>query len=82
MAAFLVECLVYNVPDEHFGHKNYVDDLRAVIAIIYHATAEMGKCEDWLEVNCLKYLFRSNQSWTFEQAHALSLAAWQYMGFS
>lgn len=82
LPSFLVECLVYNVPNEYFGHNKYVDDMRAVIAIIYQATAEKGQCEDWLEVNCLKYLFRSNQSWTFEQAHALSVAAWRYMGFS
>ena len=81
LPSFLIECLVYNVPDAHFRHDKYVDDMRAVIAIIFQATAENAKCQDWLEVSRLKYLFRSSQPWTFAQAHALALAAWKHMGF-
>lgn len=82
LPSFLVECLVYNVPNEYLGHDKYLDDMRAVVAVIFQATDEKGACDDWLEVNRLKYLFRAEQSWTFEQAHRLSLVAWKHMGFS
>lgn len=81
LPSFLVECLVYNVPNEYFGHAKYTDDMRAVIAVIYQATDDNGHFEDWLEVNRMKYLFRHSQPWTSEQANRLSLAAWQYLGF-
>lgn len=82
LPSFLVECLVYNVPNQYFGHKTYFADMRDVLATIYNATLQREKCEDWLEVNRLKYLFRSDQPWTFEQANILSLAAWRYIGFN
>ena len=31
LPSFLIECLVYNVPNDKFNHTNYVDDMRAVL---------------------------------------------------
>ena len=33
------------------------------------------------EVNELKYLFRSGQPWTRQQAYGFVAAAWNYIGF-
>jgi hypothetical protein len=82
LASFLVECLVYNVPDNLFGHGHYLDDMKGVLGTVYLATAEESKCDEWLEVNRLKYLLRAGQPWTFDQVHQLSLSAWRYMGLS
>jgi hypothetical protein len=82
LPSFLIECLVYNVPNDKFGNKQYVDDMRAVLVNIFSATKSEESCSEWVEVNWKKYLFRPTQSWQFEQANALVLAAWRYMGFS
>jgi len=34
LPSFLMECLVYNVPNDKFNHKTYVADMRAVLACI------------------------------------------------
>lgn len=81
LPSFLIECLVYNVPNDKFRTKGYVADMRAVLATIFNATLSDVGCKDWLEPSERKYLFRPSQPWTYKQAHALARAAWDYMGF-
>ena len=78
---FLIECLVWNVPNATFGNPRYEDDLRNILAFLYSATASADKCGEWGEVSELKYLFRGGQKWTRAEANAFVLAAWQYVGF-
>lgn len=78
---FLIECMIWNVPNSRFGSPRYADDLRSILAYLYDATSTDEKCRDWGEVSELKYLFRGSQKWTRAQAHAFILAAWQYVGF-
>lgn len=82
LPSYLIECLVYNVPDEYFGHENYVDDLRAVLATIYNETMSQERCKNWMEVNEIKYLFRSSQNWKRSDVHDFADQAWDYVGFS
>ena len=81
LPSYLIECLVFNVPDEGFGHANFVDDVRYVLARIFNATLSTGDWNDWEEVNGLKYLFRGNPPWTREGVHAFASAAWDEVGF-
>lgn len=78
--SFLIECLVWNVPDEGFLHSRYTDDVRYVLAHLYNETHSYDRCKEWGEINELKYLFRGGP-WTWEQAHAFLSAAWDYLGF-
>ena len=78
--SFLNECLVWNVPNEGFGHDTYKEDVRYVIAHLWNNTGTVESCGEWGEINELKYLFRSGQPWTREQANTFLLAAWAYVG--
>jgi hypothetical protein len=79
--SFLVECLVYNVPNALFGHPQYYDDMKNVLAHIYLNTMTASLSAKWLEESELKYLFGSHQSWTQAQVAAFALAAWHHVGF-
>jgi hypothetical protein len=81
VASFLIECLVWNVPNEDFGHDTFREDVRAVLAHTFNNTLSDAKCQDWGEENELKYLFRAGQPWTREQAHNFLSAAWDRLGF-
>lgn len=81
LPSYLIECLVYNVPDDSFGHSTYYAEMRAVLAVIFNATLPRGDWKDWEEVNGLKYLFRGKNTWTREQVHCLADAAWDELGF-
>jgi hypothetical protein len=81
ISSFLNECLVWNVPDEGFGHDTYKADMRHVIARLWNDTKTVDSCSEWGEINELKYLFRGGQPWTPEQANTFLQAAWDYVGF-
>lgn len=80
--SYLVECLVWNVPDKYFGNTAYVDDMGGVLAHTIVKTRTDEGCSEWGEVNELKYLFRGVQPWTRKQANDFLLAAWSYMEMS
>lgn len=79
--SFLNECLVWNVSDGGFGHATYKEDVRHVIADLWHNTRTVDSCGEWGEINELKYLFRGGQPWTREQTNTFLQAAWDYIGF-
>lgn len=79
--SYLIECLVWNVPNEGFNHDTYTADVRYVLAHLFNNTKSFEDCKEWGEVNELKYLFRNSQPWTLAQAHAFISAAWVYIGF-
>jgi len=78
---YFAECLVFNVPNPKFNHTNYVDDMQSVLAYIWNETRPGHGWEDFAEVNDLKWLFRGNRKWTYQDAHKLADVAWDYMGF-
>jgi hypothetical protein len=81
IASCLIEALVWNVPQEGFGHDTYVDDVRYVLAHTCNNTRKDEDCKEWGEVNELKYLFRPSQPWTRLQANSFLNAAWKRVGF-
>lgn len=78
--SYLVECLVFNVPNELFEGMSFHADVRAALLHLWDKTRTQDTCNEWGEVNELKYLFRSSQPWTREQANDFLLAAWSYTG--
>lgn len=79
--SFLNECLVWNVPNEGFGHDTFKEDVRYVIAHLWNNTRTVDSCGEWGEINELKYLFRGGKPWTREQNNMFLQAAWDYIGF-
>jgi hypothetical protein len=79
--SFLMECLVYNVPNEGFGNDSYQANVRYVLAHLFNGTLEGGEAGEWVEVNGLKWLFHPTQRWSKTQAHTFLSSAWNYVGF-
>lgn len=80
LASYLIECIVYNVPNENFGHSTYKADMRAVLAYIFNETLSQGNFTDWHEVNELKYLFRA-ANWNADDVHRFASEAWDLIGY-
>jgi predicted nucleotidyltransferase len=79
--SYLIQCLVWNVPNENFGNDSYYSDMRNVLAHLFNQTINDNTCTEWGEINELKYLFRSSQPWTRQQAHNFVSAVWDYIGY-
>lgn len=81
LASYVIECLVYNVPDHGFGHAAYKDDMRFVLGTIFNATLDGGDWNDWEEVNELHYLFRGKGAPSRTAVHTLVSKAWDEIGY-
>jgi hypothetical protein len=78
--SFLSECLVWNVPNDGFGHSTLTGDVQYAIAHLWNNTRTDEACKEWGEINENKYLFRGQQ-WTRPQVNTFLQAAWNYIGF-
>lgn len=82
--SFLIESLVWNVPNRHFEVSGWLSCVQNALAHIFNGTrsATCVQSDDWLEASALKYLFFDGQNWTPEQAHNFAAVAWDYVGFA
>ena len=78
--SYLIECLIWNVLDEGFGHDALKDDVRYALAYLWNETRIDESCKKWGEINELKWLF-IGQPWTRRQVNTFLQAAWDYIGF-
>jgi hypothetical protein len=78
--SYLIECLVWNVPKEAFGHDTWRADVRWALAHLWNETRTDEQCKEWGEINELKYLF-GGQPWSRVQVNSFLDAAWNYIGF-
>jgi hypothetical protein len=81
LPSYLVQCLLWNVPNEDFNTGKMTGDIRNVLAYLYNNTRSDEQCREWGEVNDIKYLFNTSQGWARQQVNDWTELAWQYIGF-
>ncbi len=79
IAGFLIECLVWNVPNKHFATGAWYSDVSACLLFLFNQTKEECTAELW-EVNNLKLLFPPDQKWTREHVNMFIVEACAYIG--
>lgn len=77
--SYLIESLIYNVPDPYFGTGTWAGDVRNALRHIWEDTAQANCERQWFEVNGIKYLFHGAQKWNRQQARTFVLRAWDYV---
>lgn len=77
---FLIECLIWNVPNNNFGNYYIIDDVRSCLAYLFNNTMNNENCDEWGEVSELIYLFKG-QKGKRQLVHNFIDAAWDYIGF-
>lgn len=80
LPSYLIECVVYNVPDVRFADESYLTNFRGVVSYLWGETRETGNWNDWHELHELMYLFRGGRDWTPTQVHTLASRAWDAVG--
>lgn len=79
--SFLVECLVYNCPDEIFARSTWTATVKGVMAHIYaglDGAEPIDNSQRWIEVSEAKYLF-ARQKWTRQDGRDFAYAAWNFL---
>ncbi|MFC2954186.1 nucleotidyltransferase [Marinicaulis aureus] len=77
---YLLECLAYNVPDAAYYPPSWNQRVEAALNYMWINTCIDTACNEWTEVDAIKYLFRVGQSWNREQAFAFVSDARHYLG--
>jgi predicted nucleotidyltransferase len=78
--SYLIECLVWQVPNDRLNRSTYRDIIQSVLSFLWGGMKNADACKEWCEVNDIKYLFRPSQPWTREQAYGFINDAWDYVG--
>lgn len=77
---FLVECMVWNVPNEDLSHDTWDANVQAALLYLRSKTKTIETCSGWSEVSELKSLFLDAPSAKLQQAHSFVNTAWDYIG--
>lgn len=78
--SYLMECLAWNVKDATLKTGDLSAGFRATLVELWQGLDENGYSE-WTEPNDIKYLFRSGQKWTVEDAKDVVLGTWRYLDY-
>ncbi len=81
ITSFLVECLVWNIPNTTIvGYDSWTETVKQAIIFLYN-TIKDGKHEKWTEVSKMLYLFHNERKWTYQDAQQWLYDAWNYLGY-
>ena len=82
ITSFLLECLVWNVPNRIMNeYDTWTDRLKESIIFIYNKTKEEATCKEWGEVSELLILFHSDRKWTYQDVNSYMVMLWKHLGF-
>ncbi len=82
ITSFLIECLLWNVPNKAFNdYDTWTERLKQSIIFLYNNTKEDKDCKEWGEVSELLYLFHSSRKCSREDVNLFLLQAWEYLEF-
>jgi hypothetical protein len=80
--SFLLECLVWNVPNNIFDDYNtWNERLKQSIIFLYQNTKEQETSNEWGEVSELIYLIRDSRKWTRKDINDYLLQLWNYLEY-
>jgi len=81
ITSFLLECLVWNTPNDVFNNTNtWTERLKLSIGHIYKKTQNEDDCKDWGEVSELLYLF-VGRKWSRQDVNDYMIQVWNYLEY-
>ncbi len=82
ITSFLLECLVWNVPNPILNNNyTWTDRLKQSIIYLYENTNEQEKCKGWGEVSEKLYLFHSGRKWNHSDVNSYLTQMWNYLEY-
>ena len=81
ITSFLIECLVWNVPNDTItGSNTWTGTVQNAIGHLWNAIKD-DKHKEWREVSERLYLFHSARKWTAEEAKNFLYNMYNYLEF-
>ena len=81
ISSFLIECLVWNVPNDIItGYSTWTETVKQAIIYLYNSIKD-GKHKEWGEVSEYLYLFHPARKWSSNDAQSFLYDMWNYLGY-
>ena len=81
MTSFLIECLIWNVPDTTITRNStWSSTVQDTIAYLWNAIKD-GNHKEWGEVSDRLYLFHSGRKWTATETKDFLYDMYNYLDF-
>ena len=81
ITSFLLECLVWNVPNHIFNNRDtWTERLQESMQHLYNEIKN-DKCKDWGEVSELLYLFHNDRKWSKQDVLDYLEQMWCYLEY-
>lgn len=81
ISSFLLECLVYHIPDSEITkYRLWQDTVKNAIAYLYKKV-EDGQANNWYEVSGYIKLFDSDRKWKIMDVKDYLYRKWNYLGY-
>lgn len=77
---FLIECLMWNVPNDLLNHNSWDGDIQSALLHLYSNLKSKETCDEWGEVSELKYLFQGSPDSKRIDAFNFIDSVWSYIG--
>lgn len=82
ISSFLVESLLWNVPNTIFNnYQSWTDRVKESIRYLYEKTENEINCKEWGEVSEILYLFHNQRKWNVKMTNDYLLQMWKYLEF-
>ncbi|MFZ2897508.1 MAG: nucleotidyltransferase [Saprospiraceae bacterium] len=82
ITSFLIECLVWNIPNSIFNnYDSWNDRIKQAIIYLYNQTKDENKCKGWGEVSEMLYLFHSGRKWNSNMVNGYLVQLWNFLGY-
>lgn len=83
ITSFLVECLLWNVPNTVFNnYSTWKERLKNAIIFLDENTKSDESCKDWGEVSEHFYLFHSGRKWNVSGVNNFLTQMWNYLEYT
>lgn len=80
ITSFLIESLMWNVPDKIYTESTtWSSIVRESIIHLYNQTKAEESCKEWGEVSELIYLFHPGRKWKVEEVNEFLVTLWNYL---
>lgn len=82
ITSFLLECLIWNVPNRIMNdYDTWQERLKQSIIYLYQNTKEQDDCDEWGEVSELIYLLRNGRKWSTQDVNQYMVQLWEYLEY-
>jgi len=81
ISSFLIECLIWNLPDNNIIIDCPIERLRQTIIFLHDATLDENRCKEWREVSNILPLFDNTRKWNISKTNLFLRQMWHFLEF-